>query len=159
MSTRSRGGRRKLCSPGSRTERLEVSSLGGRAPGEIRGPRKGEPGRSTSLSRRPQCPAAARRGCTQRRLKTGGPRIAPTRRAKAPRPGAERSSLGEARTPGSGLRAGSEQRGIQRGSGKEKGKLTSQPRPAWGSARGRPASAQAAAREVREEVSAEISTS
>lgn len=47
------------------------------------GSRKREPGRSTSLFRRPVRPAAARRGRAQRRLETGGPRVAPTRRAKA----------------------------------------------------------------------------
>ena len=51
---------------------------------QIPGSGKEESGRSTSLSGRPRCPAAARRGRTQRGLETGGPRVVPTRQAKAP---------------------------------------------------------------------------
>ncbi|XDB53894.1 hypothetical protein AB1E18_007408 [Capra hircus] len=95
------------------------------------GSRKREPGRSTSLSHRPVRPAVARRGRAQRRLETGGPLVAPTRRAKAPllpalsggppeKPDRRAPACARARTKG----------GIQHGSGNERGNLTSQPRPA-----------------------------
>ena len=94
------------------------------------GSRKREPGRSTSLFRLPVRPAAARRGRAQRRLETGGPRVAPTSRSKAPlllalsggppeKPDRRAPACARARTKG----------GIQHGSGNERGNLTSQPRP------------------------------
>lgn len=111
------------------------------------GSRKREPGRTTSLSHRPVRPAVARRGRAQRGLETGGPRVAPTRRANAPllpalsggppeKPDRGAPACARARTKGE----------IQHGSGNQSGNLTSQPRPAGGSALGRPASAQAGVR-------------
>lgn len=75
-----------------------------------RKPRKGEAGRSTSHSRRPACPAAVRRGRTQRRLDAGGPRVMPTRGAKAPPLRLLSGCLRKQQDRGGfGLRAGSEE--------------------------------------------------
>lgn len=88
---------------------------------QTRGPRKGEPGRSTCHSRSPARPAAARRGRTQRRLDARGPRVAPTRGAKAP-PLRALSAV-HASSQSSGLQSARRLRGrgVQRGLGEEKG--------------------------------------
>lgn len=94
-----------------------------------REPSKGEAGRSTSHCRRPACPAAVRRGRAQRGLDAGGPRVVPTRGAKAP---PLRVLIGCLRKQQDRAR----RKGYPPRSGKEKGNVTSQPRLSRSGGRG-----------------------